>query len=76
MQLEASDEVASWYGRQAILRNKFIDPQELEQRLRALSATDLRRAAVMIMKNQGLNLALIGPIKAGEQARLRRLLKL
>lgn len=76
MQLEASDEVASWYGRQAILRKKFIDPQELEQRLRALSATDLRRAAVMIMKNQGLNLALIGPIKAGEQARLRRLLKL
>lgn len=76
MQLEASDEVASWYGRQAILRNKFIDPQDLEQRLRALSVADLRRAAAMIMKNQGLNLALIGPVKTGEQARLRRLLKL
>lgn len=31
MQLEASDELASWYGRQAVLRNRLSDPDELEK---------------------------------------------
>lgn len=76
MQLEASDEVASWYGRQAILRPNFSDPEELEKRLRALTAMDIKKAAMLVMKNKNLNLALIGPIKVAEKKRLRQLLQL
>jgi len=76
MQLEASDEVANWYGRQSILRNKFIDPSELEKNLRKLTAKDIRQAAQQIMKENGLNLAVIGPVKTAEKMRLQKMLKL
>lgn len=75
MQLEASDEVASWYGRQAVLRKNFISPEDLEKKLRALKAGDLRQAAQLVMKDQGLNLAIIGPVAAAEKARLQKMLK-
>ena len=75
MQLEASDEVASWYGRQAVLRKKFISPSELEKSLRSLKAEDLQRTARLIMQDHGLNLAIIGPVGAAEKARLQKMLK-
>lgn len=76
MQLEASDEVASWYGRQAILRPKMMTPAELDQSLRALTVKDIRSAANLFMKSESLNLALIGPIKATEEKRLQKILQL
>ena len=76
MQLEASDELASWYGRQAVLRNRLSDPDELEKKLKALTLADIRRAAAMIMKNDGLNLALIGPVSAAEKKRIEAALQL
>lgn len=76
MQLEASDELASWYGRQAVLRNRLSDPDELEKKLKALTLADIRRAAAMIMKNDGLNLALIGLVSAAEKKRIEAALQL
>lgn len=76
MQLEASDEVASWYGRQTVLRSKLMNPDELDKKLRSLKAADIRRAAAMIMKNNGLNLALIGPMSSTEKKKLQATLKL
>jgi len=76
MQLETSDELASWYGMQVINRKKLIDPDEIIKRIRAVTAADILRVARLVMKDSNLNLALIGPIKKTEEARLRKKLKL
>jgi predicted Zn-dependent peptidase len=76
MQLETSDDVASWYGRQTILRNKFINPVELNKQLRSLTVKDIRQAAELVMKDKNLNLAIIGPIKEGGKKGLLKMLKI
>jgi len=76
MQLEASDEVASWYGRQAILRPYLSSPAQLDKKLRSLKAADIRRAATLAMKNEGLNLAIIGNISVNEKKRVQAALQL
>lgn len=76
MQLEASDELASWYGRQAVLRSQFISPERMIKGLQALSAKDLSKVAKLVMKEKSLNLAIIGDIKASEKQSLSKLLHL
>jgi len=75
MQLETSDDVASWYGRQAILRHKFIEPAELNKKLRAITISDIRLVAQRVMRDKNLNLAIIGPSKANEISDLFKMLK-
>lgn len=76
MQLEASDEIANWYGLQAVTRNKLTDPEEIEKKLRKVTSADISRVAKSIMKQNNLNLALIGPVKKSSDAGLLKLLKL
>lgn len=74
MQLETSDEVASWYGRQVILRKEFLNPSDLEKSLRSVTLKDVQSVAKKVMKENNLNLALIGPIdKLGEKELLKLL---
>lgn len=63
MQLESSDDVASFYGRQVVLPKKIIKPSDLIVKIRAVSAADIRRVAKQIFVNRGLNLAMIGDLK-------------
>ena len=63
IQLEASDSVAGWYGRQAILRNHVLPPEHYFKKISAVTAHDVRRVAQEIFVNQGLNLAVIGPYR-------------
>lgn len=76
MQLETSDEVASWYGQQAILRKDFLNPVDLEKNLRAVTLAEVHLAAKEIMTANNLSLALIGPIVKAEEKALLSLLKL
>ena len=76
MQLETSDDVASWYGRQTILRDRLIEPAELNKRLRALTVKDIRQANELVMKDKNLNLAIIGPIKEVAKKKLLKMLKI
>jgi predicted Zn-dependent peptidase len=75
MQLESSDEIASWYGKQFILRDKYFNPQEIEKKLKAVSAKDIQAVAKLIMKDKNLNLAVIGPLKENNNLALLKLLK-
>ena len=75
MQLEASDEVASWYGRQAVLRKTYFNPQELENKIRKVTVTDILKVAKMVVKTQNLNLAVIGPVASQQQNNLLKMLK-
>jgi predicted Zn-dependent peptidase len=63
LQMEGTDDVANWYGRQAILRNKIITPSEFLTIIKKISAKDLQKTAKNIFINRGLNLAIIGKVK-------------
>jgi len=63
LQMEATDNLATWYARQAILRKKLLTPGEFLNIIKKIKAADLQRTARKIFVNRGLNLALIGPVK-------------
>ncbi len=77
LQLEGSDAVASWYGRQAILlkeqkkTGEILTPEQYFSRLKKVSAADIRRVARQIFVPEKLNLAVIGPYKdEGEMGKM------
>jgi len=59
--LETSDELAAFYGSQEILTKKIVPPEEVIKRVKAVTPQEVRTVARGIFKNQGLNLAVIGP---------------
>ncbi len=60
--LEASDELASFYGAQEIAGEPLMSPQELVAKLEAVTAEEVRDVARAVFVNEGLNMAVIGPI--------------
>jgi len=73
--LEASDDLANWYGRQAIMRKKYITPAGYISEINKITPADLRRVAKKIFVEHNLNLALIGPVDAKKEAILKKSLK-
>ncbi|MCX6796379.1 MAG: pitrilysin family protein [Candidatus Falkowbacteria bacterium] len=84
LQLETSDNLAEWYGRQAILshalartistKEKILSPQEYLTKINKITATDIRRLSQQIFVKQGLNIAIIGPFK--DKKRFEKILKI
>ncbi len=73
LHLEGSDDLANWYGRQAIMRRRLISPEEYIKRLRSVSLIEINQIAKKIF-SQPLNLALIGNLSAKLEASLLKLL--
>jgi predicted Zn-dependent peptidase len=67
LSLEGSDEVAQWYGRQAVLffeqnsDKKILSPEEYLEAINKVTAEDIQRVANEIFTNDRLNLAVISP---------------
>jgi predicted Zn-dependent peptidase len=61
--LETSDELASFYGGQEIITGSTLSPTVLMDRIRKVTARDVQNVAAAIIKNKGLNLAIVGPYK-------------
>ncbi len=59
--LETSDKLAGFYGSQEILTKKIVPPEEVIKRVKAVTPQEVRAVARGIFKNEGLNLAVIGP---------------
>jgi predicted Zn-dependent peptidase len=82
LQLEASDNVASWYGRQIIMLKeqgravKAQTPENYYARIKKITAADVGRVAKIIFKENKLNLAIIGPYKEKENKEFARMLRL
>jgi predicted Zn-dependent peptidase len=86
LQLEASDNQADWYGRQATLldtiqrtkKNKkdleLLTPEKYFKIIEKISAKDIQRVARKIFVNKGLNLAVIGPFRSNKG--LKKIIKL
>jgi len=73
--LEASDDLANWYGRQAILRKKYLTPAEYMLEIEKIKPADIKRVAKKIFIEKNLNLALIGPMSPKKIADLKKSLK-
>jgi predicted Zn-dependent peptidase len=72
--LETSDELASYYGQQELFFKKMITPKELIKKIEAVTAKDVLSVAKDIVKNNSLNLAVIGPFEGKKQ--FEKILKL
>lgn len=78
--LEASEEVASWYGRQAILtkeqsaKQEILTPEKYFAQIKKITPADIKRVARKIFVNNKLNLAVIGPYN--KEAEFKKMLKL
>lgn len=70
LRLENSDEIASWYARQVILRKKILTPVAVIKKINKITALDLQKAAAKYFVNSNLNLALIGQVKARDYSKI------
>jgi predicted Zn-dependent peptidase len=66
LQLEATDDLANWYARQAVLRKKILTPREFLAAIKKIKPAALVATAKKIFVNRGLNLAVIGRVKAAD----------
>ncbi|MFA5753740.1 MAG: pitrilysin family protein [Patescibacteria group bacterium] len=64
LQFEATDNLANWYARQAVLRPQIITPGEFLRAVRKITPKDLQRTARRYFIDRHLNLALIGRLSA------------
>jgi predicted Zn-dependent peptidase len=71
--LEDTLAVASWFGRQAVLREPIQSVEEIIARIDALTAEDLRRVARRLIRPDGARLAVVGPQDGHEIEKLEEL---
>ncbi len=67
LSIETSDEMASFYGFQEILKNEILLPEDVIKKIRAVTGGEVLRAAKDIFRPEKLNLAIIGPFKDSEK---------
>lgn len=67
IQFEASDNLANWYGRQVIMKEKITTPKDYLTAIKKITSADIKRVANKIFANDRLNLAVIGPYKDGKK---------
>lgn len=60
LSLETSDALAGFYGFEEVIQRKLETPQEIEKKIRAVTAADIQKLAQEIFVGRGLNLALVG----------------
>lgn len=70
--LETSDDLASFYGGQEVLTGKVLSPATLTDRIKKVTAQDVQGVAKAILRDKGLNLAMVGPYKS--QASFKKIL--
>ena len=73
--LEASDDLASFYAEQELLRGKILTLEERLEKIEKVTAEEVKNLAGEIFVPGKLNLSLIGPFKEGDET-LYNVLKL
>ncbi len=63
LSIETSDELASFYCFQEILKKEILEPEEFVKKIKAVTADDVLEVARDIFQPEKLNLALVGPFK-------------
>ncbi len=79
LHFEASDNLAQWYGQQAVRRSEIgqplLDVNQYLDKIRSVTASQIRRTAQEIFTNRNLNLAIIGPYKGEDKEKIGRLVR-
>ena len=73
LDLEDSENIADWYGKQVLLLDKTYTPTERLRKISAVTVKDVDRVAKWIFKTNRFNLAMIGPFK--DKSEFKKLLK-
>ena len=77
LSLETSDQRALFLGMQEIEEGKIENLEEIIKKVKAVRAEEVRSVAENIFKDEGLNMALIGPFNGRKtEAKLRNILSL
>ncbi|NVN97263.1 insulinase family protein [Candidatus Nomurabacteria bacterium] len=63
MSLEATDDIANYYGSQEILKKEIKTLDEKIKEIKKVTVEDIQKMAKIIFKTENLNLAIIGPYK-------------
>jgi predicted Zn-dependent peptidase len=63
LELEDSDSIASWYGRQALFHKKIESPEQAMKKISQVTASDLQAIARQLFRPANMRLAIIGPFK-------------
>ena len=74
LSLETSDEISGFYGGQEILTRQLVSPENLAQKIQAVTAGEIMAVAKDIFQNKKLNLAIIGPFE--DEEKFEKLLKI
>ncbi|MEK7465584.1 MAG: pitrilysin family protein [Patescibacteria group bacterium] len=72
LSLEGSDEIGYYYGSQEAMHKELQSPEELAQKIEAVSTEEIQNVAHDLFQNNGLNFAMIGP---SEEKSYRAILK-
>jgi len=72
--LETSDDLASFYGGQEVLTGGVVSPELLTEKIKKVTARGIQDVARAVFKDEGLNLAVVGPYK--NQAVFKKILRL
>ncbi|MFC1687652.1 M16 family metallopeptidase [Patescibacteria group bacterium] len=73
LNLEDSDNIASWAGKQLMFRNEILSPEEQLKKIQRVTKKQIQDVAKDIFKNSKLSLAMIGPYRSA--AEFKRLLR-
>jgi predicted Zn-dependent peptidase len=76
LSLDASDNQASFFAAQELLEGKILSVEEKFKKIDAVSIDDIKKVAEDIFVEDGLNLAVIGPIEESKREELKKILKL
>lgn len=63
MSLEATDDIASFYGYQELMKKKMKTLEEKIKEIKKVTKDDIQKMAKAIFKTKNLNLAIIGPFR-------------
>ena len=63
LELEASDAWANFFGGQEVMHKKIEDTEDIEKKIRKVTAAQVQALAKEIFVDRSLNLALIGPFQ-------------
>ncbi len=74
LNLEGSDDLANWYGKQAVMRKSFVSPEQYIKRLEKVSLKEINKVASEIF-SQPLNLAIIANISPTKEKDYLKILK-
>jgi len=69
LELETSDARAVFCCEQEVMKKKIESPAEIIEKINAVTAEDVQKLAKEIFVNEGLNMAVIGRFKNGEEFR-------